>query len=317
MEFVEVRGKTVDVAVEAAMQELKVADRSRIDVEVVQHPEKGVLGLFGGKDAIVKVTLKPEERDQKRRRRRRKGGREEGDDQGQRRDSGQGGQQRGQQRSQQGGQRQGGNGRQRQGGQGDRNRGQGGNRPGRGDGDTGRDRREDRSRPQATHEREERTVSIEEQVPVVQGFLTGLVDAFGLEGDVSVVAEDDVIVAAVKGQQTEAMVGPRGVVIEAIHELTKTVLHRQTQSSARLRLDIAGYADRRRQALAIYATQLIDQVLEDGGEVMLEPMTAADRKVIHDAVGAREGVRSYSEGESPQRYVVIAREPVVGASEEE
>ncbi len=131
----------------------------------------------------------------------------------------------------------------------------------------------------------------------------------------SVGIEDDVIIANVSGPQTEAMVGVRGSTIEAIHELTKTVLHRQTQSSARLRLDVAGYADRRRQALAIYANQLIDQVLEDGGELTLEPMSAGDRKVIHDAAAAREGVQSYSEGESPQRYVVLAKDE--DASDEE
>lgn len=148
-------------------------------------------------------------------------------------------------------------------------------------------------------------VPIEEQMPVVEEFLSGLVGAFGLEGAVQVRADDDVIVAEVLGPQTEALVGPRGSVIEAVHELAKTVLQRKTQSSARLRLDIAGYAERRRQALAIYAGRLIDQVLADGGEIMLEPMSASDRKVIHDAVGAREGVRSFSEGEAPQRYVVI------------
>jgi hypothetical protein len=58
--------------------------------------------------------------------------------------------------------------------------------------------------------------------------------------------------------------------------------------------------------LSIYAGQLINQVLAEGGEIMLEPMSAADRKVIHDAVAARQGVRSYSEGEAPRRYVVIA-----------
>jgi spoIIIJ-associated protein len=94
-------------------------------------------------------------------------------------------------------------------------------------------------------------------------------------------------------------------------------LQRQTQSSARVRLDIAGYGERRRQALSIYAGQLIDQVVAEGGEVVLEPMSAADRKVIHDAVAARQGVRSYSEGESPGRYVVIAAtEPAVADEEE-
>ncbi|MGF1666372.1 MAG: RNA-binding cell elongation regulator Jag/EloR [Acidimicrobiia bacterium] len=341
MEFVEVRGKSVEVAVQAAMQELQITDRERVDVEVVQQPEKAVFGLFGGKDAVVKVTVKLDD-PRKRRRRRRKGGRDDEDggapgdgrqdrSEGRREGGGQGGRgseggQGRQQRSQGDG-----GGRQRQGGGGQGGRGQGSGQgqdqgaprsdrgQGRGDGSRGdgRNQREERSRAQAAPEREERTVSIDEQVPVVDEFLTGLVGAFGLEGSVEVRADDDVIVADIKGQQTEAMVGPRGSVIEAIHELTKTVLHRQTQSSARLRLDIAGYGDRRRQALAIYAGQLIDQVLGDGGEVMLEPMSAADRKVIHDAVGEREGVRSYSEGESPQRYVVIARDETADDSEEE
>lgn len=155
-------------------------------------------------------------------------------------------------------------------------------------------------------------VPIEEQMIVVEEFLVGLVEAFGLEGSVQVRADEDVIIAEVVGPQTEALVGPRGSVIESVHELTKTVLQRKTQSSARLRLDIAGYAERRRQALTIYAGRLIDQVLADGGEIMLEPMSASDRKVIHDAVATREGVRSFSEGEAPQRYVVIQG---TGASE--
>jgi spoIIIJ-associated protein len=123
---------------------------------------------------------------------------------------------------------------------------------------------------------------------------------------VEVQVQEDVIVAVVSGEQTEALVGTRGSVMEAIHEITKTVLHRQAGDTARVRLDVAGYAERRRQALSIYAGQLINQVLSEGGEIMLEPMSAADRKVIHDAVAAHQGVRSYSEGEAPRRYVVIA-----------
>jgi spoIIIJ-associated protein len=141
---------------------------------------------------------------------------------------------------------------------------------------------------------------------MVEEFLNGLVASFGLEGQVNVSVDDEVIIATIDGEQTEALVGPRGSVMEAIHEITKTVLHRQADDTARVRIDIAGYAERRRQALSIYATQLIDQITSEGGEIMLEPMSAADRKVIHDAVADREGVRSYSEGEPPRRYVVIA-----------
>ena len=293
MEYVEVRGKTVDVAVEAALEELGI-DRERAEIEVIQEPEKGFLGM-GGKDAVVRVKARPA---QKRRRRRKRGERNEGErNEGDRSSRDQG---RSQPASGRG-----------------RDRAEQPRRGGR-DNDRPRERRPAEARSDSRRENEGRKgndqqstkeateVSIEEQTPVVESFFNGRVDAFGLEGTVSVTTDDDVIVADVSGPQTEAMVGPRGSTIEAIHELTKTVLQRQTQASARVRLDIAGYAERRRQALAIYADQLIDQVLSEGGEVMLEPMSAGDRKTIHDAVAARDGVRSYSEGEAPQRFVVIA-----------
>jgi len=288
MEWVEVRGKSTDIAIEAAMQELGASSRDQVDVEVMQEPEKGFLG-FGGQDAIVKVKLRPKGR---KRRRRRKGGGERGTssrNQGRKQDSNRSG--REQSQAKPSGDRQGGGRKKSTGGQ-----------------DSG-------SAPKQPRQREEKPdVDIQEQAPVVEEFLTGLVSAFGLEGSVSVRVDDEVIIADVSGPQTEAMVGPRGSTIEAIHELSKTVLQRQTQSSARLRLDIAGYGERRRQALAIYANQLIDQLLEDGGEVTLEPMSAGDRKVIHDAASERTGVQSYSEGQSPQRYVVLAK---VGSDEEE
>lgn len=284
MEYVEVRGKTVDVAVEAALQELGI-DRDRAEIDVIQEPEKGFLGM-GGKDAVVRVKA----RSQKRRRRRRRGGDE-------RKDSGGGSNPQPKESRDRGGRndrssRNNNDGKSSSGSRSDRNR----------DGSRGGNSRNRNDQPK----KEATEVSIEEQAPVVESFLKGLVESFGLEGTVSVTIDEDVIVADVSGPQTEAMVGPRGSTIEAIHELTKTVLQRQTQASARVRLDVAGYAERRRQALAIYADQLIDQVLKDGGEVMLEPMSAGDRKTIHDAVAQRDGVRSYSEGEAPQRFVVIA-----------
>ncbi len=156
-------------------------------------------------------------------------------------------------------------------------------------------------------------LSVEDQADVIKKFLEGLVDAFGLEGQVDIALEpEDTIVATVSGEQTEALVGPKGSVMSAIHELSRTAAQRRGGGGFRLRLDIAGYGERRRQALSIYANQLIDQVLADGGELMLEPMTAADRKVIHDAAATREGVRTYSEGEAPTRYVVITTEPGTG-----
>ena len=331
VEWVEVRGKTVDVAVAAAMQELSIADRESVDVEVIQEPEKGFLGL-GGKDAIVRVKPRTQARNRKRRRGR---GDDEGDrrpasSQGSRASSGRGDRPRA-------GSRPGGNG---QGGRGQApsRRPQGpdqrATRPPRPSGESGgsrppvrsgndryrdRDARDNQSRSGAPpREREARvsTANPHEQAPMVEEFLNGLVSSFGLEGQVNVSVEDEVIIVTIDGEQTEALVGPRGSVMEAIHEITKTVLHRQADDTARVRIDIAGYAERRRQALSIYAAQLIDQVLGEGGEIMLEPMSAADRKVIHDAVAERDGVRSYSEGEPPRRYVVIATTDESAAEDE-
>ena len=323
VEWVEVRGKTVDVAVAAAMQELSIADREGVDVEVIQEPEKGFLGL-GGKDAIVRVKPRSQSRNRKRRRGRGEG---EGDrrpapSQGSRPQGGQGrwtargiqtrvgtvkeAAARSQARPPQSARISGRPDLPRP--SGDRQSPAASNRPGN---DRYRDResRDNQSRSAGPpREREARvsTANPHEQAPMVEEFLNGLVSSFGLDGQVNVSVEDEVIVVTIDGEQTEALVGPRGSVMEAIHEITKTVLHRQVDDTARVRIDIAGYAERRRQALSIYAAQLIDQVLGEGGEIMLEPMSAADRKVIHDAVAERDGVRSYSEGEPPRRYVVIA-----------
>ena len=89
-------------------------------------------------------------------------------------------------------------------------------------------------------------------------------------------------------------------------ELTRTTVQRKTFGAPRMRIDIAGYGARRREALTIYTHRLAEQVVAEQGEVMLEPMNAADRKVVHDAAGEIDGVRTHSEGEDPRRAVVIS-----------
>ena len=318
MAYVEVKAKTVELAIEAAMAELKVSDRDGLDVKVIQEPERGFLG-FGGQDAIVRVEEKPSS-SKSRRSRRSKSGKSGGSDsnQGGRQGGSRGRNQSGQNRS--GGKDGGNGGGNGGGGNGNGNggsRGQSGKKSNSRSSQSRQNSEKSKSADKPAHEDDRDEVSVNSQEPMVKDFLAGLVESFGLEGDVQTSVEDDVVVAKVVGDQTEALVGPRGSVMEAVHELTKTVLQRSVQDSARVRIDIAGYAERRRQALTIYAGELIDQVLEDRGEIMLEPMAASDRKVIHDAVGARDGVRSYSEGESPKRYVVIAPTEDDGAGEEE
>jgi spoIIIJ-associated protein len=160
----------------------------------------------------------------------------------------------------------------------------------------------------AVDEASERSVTVEEQAEVAADFLNGLLDAFGLEGDVVTRAEDEILYIDVSGDQTEALVGHKGAIMQSVLELTRTVIQRKTFGAPRMRIDIAGYAERRREALKIYTAKLVEKVLEEEGEVMLEPMNPADRKVVHDAVAEHDGVRSFSEGEDPHRSVVIAIE---------
>lgn len=292
MEWVEAIGKTVDEAVDEAMSALEVSSRDAVDIEVVEEPRKGFLGI-GGQEARVRVTLKP-----KKRRRRGRGGRGSRADKKPDSAKTKAGAKPAKASS--------GNGGQKPKGQA-RGKGKAQNE--------GRDRRS-RPKPAVTGEAEAKKVvvdtkpdekpDIEEQAQVAKEFVEGLLKAFGLEGDVETRVEDDILYIDVNGEQTEALVGRKGAVVQAVHELTRTVIQRKTFGAPRMRLDIAGYAARRREALKIYAGRLAETVKEDGREAMLEPMNAADRKVVHDAIAEIDGVRSYSEGEDPNRAVVVA-----------
>jgi spoIIIJ-associated protein len=127
-----------------------------------------------------------------------------------------------------------------------------------------------------------------------------------LEGEVTSRVEDGIIKAEIKGDQTEVLVGSKGSMIRSVQELARTVVQRKTPRPRRVIIDIAGYGARRREALAIYAQRLAETILNEGGEIMLEPMNSADRKVVHDTIAEITDVRSYSEGEEPRRCVVVA-----------
>jgi spoIIIJ-associated protein len=153
------------------------------------------------------------------------------------------------------------------------------------------------------------------QAEVACSFLEGLIEAFGLEAEVASRIEEDILFLDVSGEQSEALVGQRGAVLDSVLELTRTVVQRKTFGAPRMRLDIAGYTERRREALRIYARKLADKVKESGGEIGLEPMNPADRKVVHDAIAEIDGVRSFSEGQDQDRAVVIAPDGSGGEEE--
>lgn len=147
--------------------------------------------------------------------------------------------------------------------------------------------------------------TIEDQAAIAAEFVKGLLEAYGLEGEVTTSVDDDVLKIDVLGDQTEALVGRRGAIMNSVLDVTRTVVQRKTFGAPRMRIDINGYGERRREALRIYTKRQAERVLEEGGEIMLEPMNAADRKVVHDSVADIDGVESVSEGEDPDRAVVI------------
>ena len=182
----------------------------------------------------------------------------------------------------------------------------GGSSGGSGDRQPASSHQDKQREPEAVSNERPEQADIETQADVAKAFLEGLLEAFGLEAEVTTRIDGDILYMDVSGEQSEALVGPKGSVLDSVLELTRTVVQRKTFGAPRMRLDIAGYTERRREALRIYAAKLADKVKESGGEVMLEPMNPADRKVVHDAIAEIEGVRSFSEGEDQDRAVVVA-----------
>jgi spoIIIJ-associated protein len=160
----------------------------------------------------------------------------------------------------------------------------------------------------AEDRREQPVVSVEEQGSITERFVAGLVDAFGLAGDTAVArVDEETVEVQVNGDDLGLMIGPRGLTLQAIQDLARTVVQREADGSheGRVRLDIGGYRQRRREALERFTQQVANDVLTTGSAKALEPMNPADRKVVHDTVNAIAGVQTTSEGEEPHRRVVI------------
>jgi spoIIIJ-associated protein len=152
------------------------------------------------------------------------------------------------------------------------------------------------------------TLSLEEQGDSARDFMAGLIKEMGLEAQVTVRLVDETTAeVAVDGDGLGILIGPGGATLGALQELTRTVVQKQTGGhSERILVDVAGYRARRAQALQRFTRQVAEEVLASGTERALEPMSAADRKVVHDTVNEMSGVETRSEGEDPRRYIVIS-----------
>jgi len=281
MEWVTITAATMEDAKAMALDQLGVAAEDA-EIEVIEEPKPGLFGRMRG-EAVVRARVRPTStRDSARR--------ERGGERGERND------------------RRGGRSRQR-------NRG----------GDRRRERSE-ASGPERAR-RTERTVSEREgddaprradapKVPVTTvrdaatTFLEGLFAAAELPARVESTIEGDDIEISVQGEQLTTFVGARGMTLTQLQDITRVVSQRRLgDHDTRLRVDVGGYRQRRKDALGRFAMKVANDVMETGTPRILEPMNSADRKIVHDTLAGVDGVVTHSEGDDPFRRVVVSRAP--------
>jgi spoIIIJ-associated protein len=150
-------------------------------------------------------------------------------------------------------------------------------------------------------------VPLETQGQVAQQFLDELVGRMNLQAEISMtIPDEETVEFNLQGSSLGLLIGPRGSTLLALQDLTRTVVQRKTNAgNGRIMVDVSGYRQKRKQALERFARQLAEEVKTAGSRKVLEPMSAADRKIVHDAINEIDGVTTTSEGEEPRRRVVI------------
>lgn len=295
MQWVETTGRTVEDAKEAALDQLGI-DASEAEFEVLEEPKTGLFGRVRA-DARIRARVQPKApRPKQERRPRRTKGRSGGtlgeasngdtDDQLSETVTSASGSDDADAPPQ----------------------------ARRGGGRRGTGARADDPSTDATQEGSHMTddlVNVEAQADIITEFLEGLLDALGAPATITRAQPDEeTIELSVEGDGLGPLIGPKGQTLTAVHELSRTVLQRRATGRhvGRVRIDIGGYRRRRQEALARFATQQADLVASEGTVRALEPMNAADRKVVHDTVNGIAGVTTSSEGADPERRVVIVPE---------
>jgi spoIIIJ-associated protein len=146
---------------------------------------------------------------------------------------------------------------------------------------------------------------LEREGDIAADYLEGLLDIADLDGDIDIDVEGNRAAVSIVGADLSALVGNDGATLEALQELTRLAVARETGVRSRLMLDIGGHRARRRAELTDLGRRTAEQVLASGDPVRLDPMTPFERKVVHDAVSDVAGVVSESEGEEPDRRIVV------------
>jgi len=296
MEWIETTGRTVDEAKEAALDRLGVAPDDA-EFEVLEEPKAGLFGRTRG-EARVRARVRPALARQKldRRRRSKSGGRGDGESNGASSSAERPASGPSKKPSKKSGR-------------------SSSSRPAREDAaPSGTVSSGSTAAPRGAAAQGEHVVDAQQVGEEARRFMVGLLGAFGAEGDVEVVRDGDDLEVRVAGENLGLLVGPRGTTLQAVQDLVRVAAQRRLgDHETRLRVDVGGYRERRREALGRFAVQMADEVKASGVARVLEPMSSADRKIIHDTLAGSEGIATRSEGDDPNRRVVIA--PVGAAND--
>jgi spoIIIJ-associated protein len=145
---------------------------------------------------------------------------------------------------------------------------------------------------------------LEAEGDIAADYLEEFLDIADLDGDIDLDVENDRAAVSVVGTGLDTLIGSEGEVLNALQELTRLAVYRETGQRSRLMLDIGGYREGIRRSLTQLADEASEEVRETGEAVKLAPMPPYERKIVHDAVADR-GLRSQSDGEEPTRCVVV------------
>ncbi len=152
---------------------------------------------------------------------------------------------------------------------------------------------------------QERLDQLDEEARLAADFVEGLLDILDLPGDIVEEVAEEQAVVRVTDVGSGLLIGRRGATLDALQELVRSAVQRQTERRSHVRIDVEGYRARHAEKLRDRAREAIAEVRETGEPVRLEPMDAYERKLMHDLVGRTGGVTSLSEGQEPKRRVVI------------
>jgi spoIIIJ-associated protein len=155
------------------------------------------------------------------------------------------------------------------------------------------------------HDADDDATLLEREGDIAADYLEVLLDIADLDGDIDIDVEGDRAAVSVVGPGLDRLIGTNGATLDALQELTRLAVHRETGVRSRLMLDVGGHRAQRREDLTVLGTEAAQRVLSTGEIERLTPMTPFERKIVHDAVAAVDGVDTESEGDEPDRRVVI------------